>query len=55
MFTVWDEHFSLVLMFPGLRIEVPPLSTVQGKYIYTQFVKQRTRILNIRSYVLNLV
>ena len=41
-------------MFPGLRIEAPPLSTVQGKCIYI-FLKQRTRKLNFRSYVLNLV
>ena len=29
MFTVWHGLFSLVLMFPRLRIEAPPLSTVQ--------------------------
>ena len=34
MLTVWHGHFSLILTFPGLRIEAPPLSTVQDKYIY---------------------
>ena len=35
MFTIWHDFFSLVLMFPGVRIEAPPPSTVQGKCIYT--------------------
>ena len=34
MFTVWHELFSLVLMFPSLKIEAPPPSTVQGVYIH---------------------
>ena len=46
--------FSLVLMFPGLKIEAPVSSTVQGKCIYT-FLKWRSRKFNFRSYVLNLV
>ena len=37
IFTVWHGHFSLVLTFPGLRIEDPPLCTVQGKCLYTIF------------------
>ena len=35
MFTVWHGLFILVIVFPRLRIEAPPLSTVQGKCIYT--------------------
>ena len=35
MFTVWHGLFSLVLLFLRLRIETLPLSTVQGKCIYT--------------------
>ena len=31
------DFFSLVLMFPGVRIEASPPSTVQGKCIYTFF------------------
>ena len=54
MFTVWHGLFSLVLMFSGLRIEAPPLSTVQGKCIYT-FLKRRTSKFNFCSYVLNIV
>ena len=50
----WARTFSLVLMFPRLRIEAPPLCTVQGKCINT-FLKQRTRKLNFHSFVLNLV
>ena len=45
MFTVWHRLSSLVLIFPGLRIEALPLSTV----------KRRTRKFNFHSYVLNLV
>ena len=45
MFTVWHRLFSLVIMFPGLRIEALPISTVQGKCIYT-FLKRRTRKFN---------
>ena len=37
MFTVWHGLFSLVLMFPGLRIEGPPLFTIQGNCINTFF------------------
>ena len=37
MFTVWPKLFSLVLTFPGLRIEALPLSTVQDKCIYKIF------------------
>ena len=37
MFTVWHGLFSLVLMFSGLRIEAPPLFTVQDKCICTIF------------------
>ena len=54
MFTVLHRLLSLVLMFPGLPIEAPPQSTVQGKCIYT-FFKQKTRKFNFRSYVLNLI
>ena len=54
MFTVWHGFFSFVLTFPGLRIEDPTPSIVQGKSIYT-FFKRRTRKYNFRSYVLNLV
>ena len=54
MFTVWHGLFSLVLMFPMLRIEASPLSTVQGKFKYT-FLKQKTGKFNFRSYALNLV
>ena len=41
-------------LFSRLRIEAPPLSTVQGKCIYT-FLKRRISRFNFRSYVLNLV
>ena len=37
MFTVWHRLFSLLLRFPGLRIEAPPPSIVQYKCIYTIF------------------
>ena len=37
MLAVWYRLFSLVLLFPGLRIEVPPPSTVHGKCTYTIF------------------
>ena len=37
MFTFWHGLLSLVLVFFGLRIEALPLSTVQGKCIYTLF------------------
>ena len=37
MFTVYHGLFSLVLTFPGLRIEALPLSAVQGKCIYKIF------------------
>ena len=30
MFTVWHEHFSLVLVFSGLRIEALPLHPRTG-------------------------
>ena len=40
----WHGLFSLVLMFPGLRIEAPPLSTVQGKCIYTFFKAENQEI-----------
>ena len=36
-FTVWHGLFCFVLVFPGLRIEASPLSTVQGKCIYKIF------------------
>ena len=51
------DYFSLVLAFPGLRIEALSLSTVQGKCLYkiSKFLTWRTRKLNIRSYVLNLI
>ena len=52
IFTVWHRLFSLVLLFPRLRIEALLPSTVQGKCIYT-FLKLRTRKFNFRSYVLN--
>ena len=48
---LFGTDFFLVLVFPGLRIEAPTLSTVSA---YT-FLKQRTRKLNFRSYLLNLV
>ena len=53
MFTAWHGLFSLVLMFSGLRIEAPPLSTVQSKYIYT-FFKAENQEIQFLSYVLNL-
>ena len=37
IFTVWHGLFSLVLKFPGLRIEALPLSTVQGTCLYKIF------------------
>ena len=54
MFTVWHGLFSLVLLFPGLRIEAPPLSTVQGKCIYTIF-KAEIQEIQFLYYVLNMV
>ena len=36
--------FSLVLVFPGLRIEAPPSSTVQDKCIYTIFKAENQEI-----------
>ena len=54
IFAVRHGLFSLVLMFPGLRIEAPPPSTVKGKCRYT-FLKRKTKKLNFRSYVLNVV
>ena len=50
MFTVWHDFFSLVLMFPNLRIIAPPLSTVS---VYAQFLKKRTRKFSFCSYILN--
>ena len=44
MFTVWHGFFSLVLMFPGLRIEALPPSTVRGKCIYTFFKAKNQEI-----------
>ena len=41
-------------MFARLKIEVPPLSTVQVKCIYT-ILKRRTRKFNFSFYVLNLI
>ena len=42
MFTVWHGLFSLVLMFPGVRIE--PLLHLQYRVsVYTLFLKRRTR------------
>ena len=35
MFTFWHRLFSFVPLFPGVRIETPPTSTVQGKCLYT--------------------
>ena len=54
MFTIWHGYFSLVLMFHGLRIDAPPISTVQSKCIYT-FLKPKIRKFDFCSYVLNLV
>ena len=54
MLTVWHGLFSLVLMFPGLKMKDLPISTAQGKCRYTIF-KRRTRKFHFRSYVLNLV
>ena len=44
MFTIWYGLFSLLLMFPKMRIEAPPPSTVQGKYIYTLFKAENQTI-----------
>ena len=44
MFTVWHGLFSMVLIFPGMRIEAPPLSTVKGKCIYTIFRAENQEI-----------
>ena len=44
MFTVWYRHFSFIPLFPGLRIEAPRLSTVQGKCIYTNFKAEKQEI-----------
>ena len=38
------NFFSLVLMFPGLRIEAPLLFTVLGKCIYTIFKAKNKEI-----------
>ena len=61
MLTVWHSLFSLVLVFPGLRIELRPYIQYRVVYIYiyiciyiyTQFLKLRTRKFNFRSYLLN--
>ena len=37
MFTVWHRLYSLILTFPWLRIEAPPLTAVQEKCIYKFF------------------
>ena len=55
MFAVWHGLSSLILMFPGQKIEAPPLSTVQSKCILYTFLKLRTSRFNFRSYVINLV
>ena len=44
MFTAWHRLFSMILMFPGLRIEAPPLSTVQGGCIYEIFKVENQEI-----------
>ena len=44
MFTLWHGLFSLVLMFPGLKIKVPPLSTVHGNNIHTIFKAENQEI-----------
>ena len=44
MFTVWHGLFSLTLMFPRLRIEVPSLSTVQGNCMYIFFKAENQEI-----------
>ena len=44
MFTVWHGLFSLVFVFPGLRIGAPPLSTVQVKCIYTSCKVENQKI-----------
>ena len=54
MFTVWHGLFSLVLIFPRLRIEAPPYLQYRVS-VYTQFLKQRTRKFDFRSYVPNLI
>ena len=53
MFTDWHGLFSLVLTFPGLRIEAPPLSTVQGKCIYKTFKAEnhKTQLLELYTSV----
>ena len=50
MFTLWRGLFSLIIMFPGLRIEAPNRVSV-----YTLSLKRRTMKFNICSYILNLV
>ena len=53
---VWTFFFGTqLLMFPGLRIEAPLSSTVQGTQCIHIFLKQRSRKFNFRSYVLNLL
>ena len=42
--TVWYGLSSLVLLFPRLRIEAPPLFTVQGKYINAIFEAENQQI-----------
>ena len=44
MFTVWCRLFFLILKFPRLRIEALPLSTVQGKCVYTIFQAESQEI-----------
>ena len=53
------QNFSLVLMFPGLRINIY-LQYRESVYtqvlsVYTQLLKWRTRKFNFQSYILNLV
>ena len=45
MFSVWHRLFSLVLMFPRLKIEALAPSTVQGKCIYTIFKAENQEIV----------
>ena len=51
---LFGTDFSLVLMFPGLRIEAPPPIDTTGRCTYT-LLKWRTSRFNFNSYVLNLV
>ena len=44
MFAVWQGPFTLVLMFPTLKIDAPLPSKAQGKGIYTIFKAENQEI-----------